>query len=462
MIARMGLVAWGLVACAVPDEAIVALPSPHESPSVPAARPNFVVVIIDDVGIDKVASYRVHPETAPTPTLDRLADEGLRFQHAFAMPTCTATRAALLTGRHVFRNHTGAVIWPFDTVDELPLDEVTLPELLATAEVPYDSALAGKWHLSSNASPSTTHLPTLQGFGWFSGSMNNLWVDSENESGGYGFFEFEKVQPDGSVAIEQQYATTDTTDDALDQLNALEEPFLLVVSYNGAHNPWHTPPQDLHSYGTGLNIVEKHLAATEAVDRELGRLVDGMSNRLRDHTYVVVVGDNGTPRQVTTAPSDPNRAKGTVAEGGVRVPMVVTGPGVPQGEVSDALISVVDLWPTLADLAGLPEDERSAAGPIDGVSQVAVWHGDADYLRDTVYLESVSHTGPGPWEQHYRALRDDRFKVVKDVDGTTAFFEIDPRGLHDGPDLLLGGEESLSADAMQALGRLTAGLDQLR
>ncbi|MEO0604550.1 MAG: sulfatase-like hydrolase/transferase [Myxococcota bacterium] len=441
---------WGLVLGAGCAE------SPGPDP-LAEPLPNFVVVVIDDVGIDKVASYGVHHDTAPTPTFDRLADEGIRFERAFAMPTCTATRAALLTGRHTYRNQTGSIIWPFDTVHELPLDEVTLPELLKRADAPYDTAMAGKWHLSSNVSPSGPRLPTLQGFDWFAGSMNNLWVDSENESGGYGFFEFEKVQPNGRVTIEAEYATTDTTDDAIERLGKLREPFLLVVSYNGAHNPWHRPPGELHSYrGDTLSRVDKHLAATEAVDTELGRLVDAIDADLRDRTYLAVLGDNGTPKSVTTAPSQPNRAKGTVFEGGVRVPMVVRGPDVPSGVVSDALISVVDVWPTLADLAGVTD--RSAAGPVDGVSQAAVWHDEIDTARDFVYLEQMSHTGPGPWDSHVRAVRDDRFKLVRTLDGEESLYAVRRGTLDDGPDLL-SDDEPLANDALVALDRLRAELD---
>ncbi|MEM6930232.1 MAG: sulfatase-like hydrolase/transferase [Myxococcota bacterium] len=422
--------------------------------------PNFVVVIIDDVGIDKVASYGVHHDTAPTPTLDRLADEGIRFERAFAMPTCTATRAALLTGRHTFRNQTGSIIWPFDTLYELPLDEVTLPEMLKRAEEPYDTAMAGKWHLSSNVSASGPRLPRLQGFDWFAGSMNNLWVDSDNESGGYGFFEFEKVQPNGRITVETEYATTDTTDDAIERLGKLREPFLLVVSYNGAHNPWHRPPDELHSYrGDGLSRVDQHLAATEAVDTELGRLVDAIDVDLRDRTYLAVVGDNGTPKSVTIAPSRPERAKGSVFEGGVRVPMVVRGPGVPSGVVSDALISVVDVWPTLADLAGVTD--RAAAGPIDGVSQAAVWRDGADPVRDVVYLERMSHTGPGPWDSHVRAVRGDRYKLVRPLDGEESLYAVRRGTLDDGPDRL-AAEEPLSDDALAALDRLRTELDARR
>ena len=214
------------------------------SPQPPAGPvDNVIVILLDDVGIDKVGAYDVHPEVAPTPVFDRLSEQGMRFTHAYANPTCTATRASLLTGRHARRNGMGAVIWPFETTWELPLDEVTLPETLSPQGV--TSALAGKWHLSSNVSEWGEDLPVLQGFDWFAGSMNNLWVDSDAEGAGYGFFEFEKVQPNGRVEVVERYATTDTTDDAVAQMLSLPEPFFLMVSYNAAHNPWHTPPVDL-------------------------------------------------------------------------------------------------------------------------------------------------------------------------------------------------------------------------
>ena len=355
----------------------------------------------------------------------------------------------------------GGVVWPFDTTWELPLAEQTLPELLGSADPPWSSALAGKWHLSSNVSDYGSELPLAQGFGWFAGSMNNLWVDSENQSGGNGFFHFEKVMEDGRVENVSAYATTDTTNDAVQLLRDLPEPFLLVVSYNAAHNPWHTPPTALHSYGnTELSRVDKHLAATEALDTELGRLMEAMTPGLADRTWVVVVGDNGTPGSVTTEPSDPHRAKGSVYEGGVRVPMVVRGPGVPAGEVSDAFVHVVDLLPTVADIAGVNVADHPGAGPIDGVSQLDVWLGEAVSVRRYLFVEDLTPTGPGDWTEATAALRSQDFKLVRDQDGNDEFYDLRTQSWTDGMDLLADvGGGPLEEDAALAYAELAEALD---
>ncbi|MBX2797993.1 MAG: sulfatase-like hydrolase/transferase [Myxococcales bacterium] len=418
----------------------------------PELPPNVVVVILDDVGIDKLGLYGAHPEVAPTPTLDGLASQGLLFERAYAMPTCSASRAALLTGRHARRTGLGGIVWPFTTTYELPLAEQTLPETLAAAPVPYASAMAGKWHLASNVSPSTTQHPRLSGFGWFAGSMNNLWVNSDTQQGGHDFFAWEKVQPDGQVEMERTYATTDTTDDAIAQLKRLEEPFLLVVSYNAAHNPWHVPPQELHSYGqTDGSEAQRHLAAIEALDTSLGRLVATLDDRHPD-AQLWVVGDNGSPKVVTLPPLKRMRAKSTVYEAGVRVPLIVRGPGVAVGARTQALWSVVDLLPTVAELAGASGSVAAGVGPLDGLSQAAVLRDPEANVRTEIYVEGLSPTGRGPFEEDERALLDDRFKLVRHTDGSEELFAVADGALHEGEDLL--GDGPLSRDAEASLARL--------
>ncbi|MEQ1570062.1 MAG: sulfatase-like hydrolase/transferase [Myxococcota bacterium] len=414
-------------------------------PDAGGAGPNLVVVVLDDVGLDKIGRYGVHPVTAPTPTFDQLASEGLLYRDAYALPSCTATRAALLNGRHARRTGTGSILWPFDGSAELPLDEVTIPELLRPAG--YCSAIAGKWHLSTLLSPSGARHPWGQGFAWYSGSLNNLWVDTARRSGGNGYYAFEKVGMDGEIALEERYATTDTTDDAIALVHTLPSPFFLMVSYNAAHNPWHDPPAALQGYGTGLDPFTSQLAMLEAADAELARLVDV----LPDDTVLVLLSDNGSSSSVAQPPSDPERAKNTVYEGGIRVPMVVTGPGVPAGVETHALFSVVDLLPTFAELAGaaLPDV------PLDGVSALPTWRDPAVEVRGSVYAEELSPAGPGPWVVDERSLRDDRYKLVRHTDGAVELFDLLGRTFDEGEDLLL----SPTPEAEAALDRLTAALD---
>ena len=142
----------------------------------PLDVPNVLIVVLDDVGIDQVSPYG-YPGAPPTPTLQGLADAGLRFDQAWAMPVCSPTRGALLTGRMPHRNHVGAVI-KAGAPAELPLDEITLPEMLDQSGTNWSSAALGKWHLATVNSPSGTKHPILQGFDTFSGSMNNISVSS--------------------------------------------------------------------------------------------------------------------------------------------------------------------------------------------------------------------------------------------------------------------------------------------
>ena len=170
------------------------------------AVPNVLIVLLDDVGIDQVSPYG-YPGAPPTPTLQGLADAGLRFDQAWAMPVCSPTRAALLTGRMPFRNHIGAVIKANSTA-ELPLEEITIPEMLDQSGTNWSSAAIGKWHLATVGSASGTRHPVLQGFDVFEGSMNNISVSTTvAPSTERSYAAWERVGPDGETTVDTTFST---------------------------------------------------------------------------------------------------------------------------------------------------------------------------------------------------------------------------------------------------------------
>ena len=205
--------------------------------------------------------------------------------------------------------------------------------------------------------------------------------------------------------------------------------------------------------------MQRHLAATEALDTEIGRLLDAVPVDLEERTWVILLGDNGTPEPVTVEPSDRARSKGTVYEGGTRIPMVVRGPGVPAGTVSTGMVHVVDLLPTIARIQG------AAVGPapVDGVDQLDVWTGATPAVRDTMYLEDLVPTGPGPWTSDTRALHDGTYKVVQQHDGTLELYDMRDRPFDEGPDLVAAGPlDDVEADALARLqAALQAQVDRL-
>ena len=305
----------------------------------PPAPPNFVVVLLDDVGRDKVAAYGDHPQPAATPNLDRLAERGTLFRNAWAYSSCSPTRAALLTGRLAERTGIGSAIRAGDGV-ETPLgrDEFTI-----AAALPDHRAISlGKWHLSDSAD-AALHARTL-GFdafaGWDGFNQYFTWTDNVN----------------GALQTRTGYFPLALAERAMRVVANQRDPYLLYYCPWLAHSPFHEPPAYLHPtlQGPGSSRF-LHLQMVESIDTLVGRLIDQID---LDTTYVIVMGDNGSPLNTTTPPFLNERIKGSSYEGGLAVPLIVAGPGVAAGAECDRLVHVTDLFATIVELAAAPAAAR--------------------------------------------------------------------------------------------------------
>jgi arylsulfatase B len=416
---------------------------------------NVLVIVLDDMGVDKIGAYAEHPAPAVTETLDRLASEGLLYRDAYAQPWCSPTRACLLTGRYGFRTGIGNPVNQPSPDAELPLEEITIPELLDLgSSVPVDTAFIGKWHLTSTALGNLSH-PNAQGFGWFEGVMGNF--------GGDGYFLHPKVT-NGLMASSVEYATTEQVDDAARRIESMSEPWLLHLSFNAAHQPFHAPPAYLHGQvlsGDPFDSPAEHVAAMiEACDREIGRLLDGIDPEVLARTTVIVVGDNGTDPDAMVAPW-PISGKGTMLEGGVRVPLIVWGRevGDPGREVT-GFVHAVDLFPTIVELFGV--DVAAAmpdARPIDGRSFAAsIRSAGAAPTRDRIFCDTFWPNGlTGPYSLVRRMIRTERWKLIDQEPGPDQLYDL--QGLqHEANDLLLA---PLDPEAQAAYDALLLELQQL-
>lgn len=408
---------------------------------------NLLVVLLDDIGLDKVGVYGMHPKPAPTPVLDRLASDGVRFTNAYAMPICSPTRAALLSGQLPRRTGVGHLVEPGQPTRWL-VDTDTVPDVLARSPLgPYTSAVTGKWHLARLAD---THHPADLGFSVYAGAMANPnMAANPGQTQGYSYWE---KNTQGELAFTDVYMTTDTTNDAIAQIASLPEPWFLYVPYNSAHEPWHRPPQELHTRTVLQRDVDRMDAMIEAVDTELGRLLSAMTDEQRARTTIVVLGDNGTQADVVRPPSDPSRGKGTLHEGGVRVPMIVASPHVHSpGSVSDAMVHVVDVLPTAAALAGVGLDD---AEPRDGISLLPLLaEPDVAWPRSFLYAEKFLPNGFGPPDHLWATVRDSTHKLVLDRTGEVSFHALIPGQVDEGPDLL---GTALDDSEQEAYDRLSA------
>lgn len=403
---------------------------------------NVLVVLIDDIGVEQLAPYGIVNAVAPTPTIDCLCQRGVRFDRAWATPVCSPARAALYTGRLADKTTIGSNVGKYGA---MPQEEVTIGEVAAGAG--YATGFVGKWHLDGWLSERGMEGPRDQGFDVFTGTLDNL--DSKEspdpKRGDTADYEHYWRVVDGELDWTTRYATTVEVDDALDFIDDHPEPWLLVLALHAAHVPVHEPPRHLLSHGLARDAtdLEKIQAALEAADTELRRLLDGIDPTVLADTTVILAGDNGS------APSgvalDEDRVKATLYEGGIRVPLVVTGPHVAAPGVSNALVHLVDVMPTIAEILGAPPP-----ADLDGVSFLGAL-ADPDQAAAPAWVETMWMPPNVGLE---RAIRDDRFKLVVHASGGGELYDLD-NDPHELDNLLW---EPLAPDVQPGYDRLAAAL----
>jgi arylsulfatase A-like enzyme len=277
----------------------------------------------------------------------------------------------------------------------------------------YAHAAIGKWHLGNNT-VGGADAPNLAGYSHFSGTLRS--IDD--------YFAFEDVA-NGTVRTVRRYATSQEVDDALDWIQSTPAPWLCYLAFNAVHKPYHAPPAELHSVDLPGPYRPKgegpqrpfYNAMLEALDSEIGRLLRSIDPQILDHTTVIFIGDNGSHWDVTLPPFDSERSKASLYEGGINVPLIIAGPLVerPGREVS-AVVDATDVFATVAEIAGVDLDAvvPMAAGPLDSVSLLP-YLGDpnASPVRTSVYAEIFSPNGVGPNENVKRAIRDQRYKLIR-------------------------------------------------
>ena len=373
-------------------------------------RPNFVVIVADDLGWGDLGSYG-HP-TIRTPSIDRLAAEGLRFTDGYAAaPVCSPARAGLLTGR--IPSLTGIFDWkPPGSDVHLRAEETTVASLLR--DTGYDTCFVGKWHLNGGLNTDQPQ-PDDHGFDHWFATAGFAMPTHRNP------FNFSRNGSETGPL--EGYACQLVTDEAIGWLDARgdsTDPFFLLVSYHEPHEAIASPAELVDSYPSTQNRNEaEYFANVTHLDMAVGRLMEALGARGLDlDTLVVFTSDNG-PEMVNRHPQA-QRSYGSAGpyrgrklqlwEGGIRVPFIVRWPGrVPAGAVSADPVSSIDLLPTLCALAGieLPED----------------LHVDGTDIGPTLAEKPLRRAAPLFWH-HYKswggpktALRSGRWKLVGYWDG---------------------------------------------
>lgn len=392
------------------------------------SKPNVLLIIADDLG---AASTSLYPELAgnsgavPLPNIEALAHNGLVFDKAWASPVCSPTRGTVISGQYGYR--TGVT----NVGDVLPTSTSSLFDRLASDSPEYNHAFFGKYHVGGGlfdpregepypvAPQILQHIRDL-GIKTFRGILGGALVD---------YFDWVPYDINAPSVGTKTYATTALTDFAIDFIHEQAsdnpgKPWFIYQAYNAPHAanggnaPYQAPPANLHSVdlgpvgnpapGASDTNVPLYKANIQSLDTEIGRLLKEVD---LTKTVVIFVGDNGVPPPITDVGQQIRGSKGSVYEGGVRVPLVIAGAGVTRRGREDDLFVASDLYATVLNLTGA------------AVSQVGDSYSLKPLLGDEAGSNGRTHSysESGRDANHQYALRDARFKLVKNSGGRALY-----------------------------------------
>jgi arylsulfatase A-like enzyme len=352
-------------------------------------RPNIVLILADDLGWTDLGC--MGSRYYETPHIDRLAAQGMTFTSFCVSQNCAPTRAALLSGQYAPRTGVYSVgtlargkasdrlLVPPENVTRLPLGKVTLAEALHRAG--YATGMFGKWHLGDGAD----YHPARRGF-----------QEAIVTSGAH--FDFTTRPP--SDVPPGTYLADYLTDRAIDFITRhREEPFFLYLPHFAVHVPLQAKPELIAKYQqkppAGGHAHPVYAAMIDSLDQSVGRILQTLDDlKLSDRTLVIFTSDNGgvggyavpgtTQTKGTTDNAPLREGKGTLYEGGIRVPLLMRWPGhIPPGSRCDAPAAHVDLYPTLLHVADAPAPRDYV---LDGLSLHPLWRDPAQRLaREALY-----------------------------------------------------------------------------
>ena len=390
--------------------------------------PNVILVLVDDLGYADLNCYG--NDVVETPHINRLASEGVRFTSAYASCTvCSPTRAAVMTGKNPttlnitdwIPGHQASrggpspndmfIVPSFNL--QLPHEEITIAEMLGSNG--YRTASIGKWHLGGEG-----FLPTEQGFD------RNVAGNSKGSPPSYHYPYLRKGRPDLKITpleitSDSLYLTDRLTNEAIQFIRSdSDKPFFLYLPYYNVHTPIEGRPDLVSKYEAinaereGDSIVRnpQFMAMVHSVDENLGRIMQSLEEENLDrNTVVIFTSDNGglisrEGRHIRISWNYPfRRGKGTLYEGGHRVPAIVRWPGkISQGRISEEMIISTDLFPTIMEIAGISFDHQ-----VEGVSLLPHLVRSEVIDRETLYWHYPHyHRGkPGG------AIRSGDYKLIE-------------------------------------------------
>jgi arylsulfatase len=388
----------------------------------PDTKPNIILVMPDDVGYGDYSSLGA--PIMHTPTVDAFKKQSLLLTRFHVSATCSPTRAAILSGRHEFKNGVTHTIFERE---RMSLKTITLPQVLRTAG--YTTGIFGKWHLGDEEA----YRPESRGFDevyihggggigqTYSGSCGDV-PDNSNIN--------PTLWHNGDFVKTEGYCTDLFFDQAMRWMNAEREskkPFFAFIPLNAAHTPLVLPEKYYQQY-LGKHGVSEDLAKfygmIENVDTNLGKLLARLDEwNIADNTLVIYIGsDNGGSAKACKIFNAGMRgSKGTPYQGGTRVPCFFRWPagGIPAGTECDALAAHIDIFPTLAGIAGATLTEE-VKQQVEGRSLLPLLKNPKADWPERTLVHHVGRWGKGqpPESSKYRecAIQNSRFTLVNNTE----------------------------------------------
>jgi arylsulfatase A-like enzyme len=382
-------------------------------------RPNIVFILIDDLGFSDLgcSGSRFYE----TPNIDRLAGQGMRFTDAYAAAAlCSPTRASILTGKYPARLHLTDVIGRngggpstrkllgAECRQFLPLEEQSLPKALKPRG--YVSACIGKWHLGGEGS-----LPENHGF-----DVNLGGAEQGTPPGGY----FQFATPTLRLR-EGEYLTDRLTEEAEKFMESnRKNPFFLYLAHYAVHTPFQAKPELIEKYKAKLRPQQDqshptYAAMVESADESVGRILKKLEElKIAEKTVVFFFSDNGGLSFTSgrTEPATSNaplrEGKGSLYEGGIRVPLIVRWPGVAKpGSLCDVPVSSIDFYPTILELCG---GSPEPAPVVDGRSLCPLLKQEGAWKREALYWHYPHYEGERVYySAPCGAVRKGAFKLIE-------------------------------------------------
>jgi arylsulfatase A-like enzyme len=379
------------------------------SPGILAQRPNIIYIMSDDMGYGDLSGYG--RKDYKTPNLDRLASQGMKFTQAYAAgPLCTPTRTGFMTGRYPARTPVGLIepLTPSKRDSAFGLSAAYPSVATMVKAAGYETVLIGKWHLGFLPE----HSPTKNGFDYFFGFHSGAsdYIDHKNGDGRMpDLYENDKpVQVDG-------YLTDLFSQKVVSFLKQKHtKPFFLTLNYNAPHWPWQGPSDKAYDDTVGFRAggsAAIYAAMMKSLDDGVGEVLKALDEEgLTDQTFLIFTNDNGGEQYSDNGGL--SRSKGTLWEGGIRVPAFARWPGkIAAAGKSEQAIITMDWTATILAAANAKAHPEF---PLDGINLLPLLTGKQKESDRTFYWRTSQRA-------KQKALREGKWKYLQDESGEFLF-----------------------------------------